>query len=140
MAGGFECRRWDGAGRLGQLAVPGYDEPIHTPTLLPVINPNRTALPATAIVEEFDPEALITNAYVIYQSEHLRKVAEAEGVHGLLGVDLPVMTDSGSFQLAAYGSIDVDNEEILAFQRSIGSTIVTPVDLPTPPDATVETA
>jgi len=50
------------------------------------------------------------------------------------------MTDSGSFQLSEYGEIDVTTEEILAFQREIGSDIATPVDIPTPPDVSHERA
>lgn len=135
MTVGFEVRQSDGAARLGDLPVPGFDQPIETPALLPVINPNITMLSAADIVDEFDPEVLITNAYVIYQSDELKSKALSEGVHGLLDVDLPVMTDSGSFQLAEYGSISVGNDEIVTFQSAIGSNIVTPVDLPTPPDA-----
>lgn len=140
MSADFEVRHGDGAARLGELPVPGYDRSIETPALLPVINPNITVLPAADIVAEFDPEALITNAYVIYQSDELRERALAGGVHGLLEVDLPVMTDSGSFQLAEYGSISVTNDEIVRFQVDIGSNIVTPVDLPTPPDGSGEQA
>jgi len=44
------------------------------------------------------------------------------------------MTDSGSFQLSVYGSVEVTNEEILGFQQKIGSDIIVPLDIPTPPD------
>lgn len=134
----FESRRTDIAGRTGRLPVPGFDRPIDTPALLPVINPNIDTLPAAEIVEEFDPAALITNAYVIYRSATLRERALTDGVHDLLEVGCPIMTDSGSFQLAEYGQIDVDNEEIVRFQAAIGSNIVTPIDVPTPPDVTRE--
>jgi 7-cyano-7-deazaguanine tRNA-ribosyltransferase len=50
------------------------------------------------------------------------------------------MTDSGSFQLAEYGEIDVTTEEIIEFQQAIGSDIGTPVDIPTPPDVDREQA
>lgn len=131
----FEQRHGDVAGRVGEVQLPGHEQPLTTPALLPVINPNRDALSAAAIVEEFDPAGLITNAYVIYRHDELRERALAEGVHGLLGVKCPVMTDSGSFQLAEYGDIEVENDEIVAFQRDIGADICTPIDLPTPPDA-----
>jgi 7-cyano-7-deazaguanine tRNA-ribosyltransferase len=50
------------------------------------------------------------------------------------------MTDSGSFQLSEYGTIDVTTREIVEFQRAIGSDVGTPVDIPTPPDASREQA
>lgn len=134
----FEQRHGDVAGRIGELHLPAHGDPIETPALLPVINPNIETLPARDIVDEFDPAGLITNAYVIYQGDELRQRAESDGVHNLLEVDCPVMTDSGSFQLAEYGEIEVSNEEILRFQASIGSDICTPIDLPTPPDTAFE--
>lgn len=136
----FELRHGDGAGRVGDLHLPRHDASISTPALLPVINPNIETLLASDIVAEFDPAGLITNAYVIYQSDELRQRALAEGVHGLLDVDCPVMTDSGSFQLAEYGEIAVDNDEILDFQEAIGADICTPIDVPTPPQASRERA
>lgn len=137
----FELRHGDAAGRVGELSLPGHDEPLVTPALLPVINPNiDEVVSAEAIVDEFDPDGLITNAYVIYRHDDLREKALTEGVHGLLGVDCPVMTDSGSFQLAEYGDIEVDNEEIVRFQAAIGSDICTPIDLPTPPDTSADRA
>ncbi len=134
----FELRHGDGTGRVGDLYLPGHEDPIVTPALLPVINPNIETLSASDIVAEFDPAGLITNAYVIYQSDELRQRALDEGVHGLLDVDCPVMTDSGSFQLAEYGEIAVDNGEILDFQAAIGADICTPIDVPTPPQASRE--
>ncbi len=139
-AGRFEVRHHDGPARLGRLSLPGWEDPIETPMLLPVINPNHGTLPAAAIEAEFDPQAFITNAYVLSQSDELRERALAEGVHGLLDVDVPVMTDSGSFQLAEYGDIEVSNEDIVTFQREIDSDIVTPIDIPTHPDASREQA
>lgn len=136
----FEQRHGDVAGRIGELHLPRHSDPLTTPALLPVINPNIETITAVDIVDEFEPAGLITNAYVIYQHEELRTTAEQEGVHELLGVSCPVMTDSGSFQLAEYGEIDVGNAEIVTFQSAIGADICTPVDLPTPPDGTEEEA
>ncbi len=56
----------------------------------------------------------------------------------MLDFDGAIMTDSGSFQLAEYGEIDTTTEEILQFQRDIGTDIATPVDIPTPPDVARE--
>lgn len=139
MSGEFEIDRIDAAGRLGSLSLPTVESTIRTPALLPVINPNKRTLSASALVDEFDPQALITNAYVIYQDDTLRERALDAGVHGLLDVSCPIMTDSGSFQLAEYGDIDVDNHTIVTFQCDIGSNIVTPIDIPTPPDESAST-
>jgi len=136
----FELRRGDALGRIGALTVPRAGRTVETPALLPVINPNiRTVSPAR-LEAEFGAQVLITNAYIIRGTEDLRERALDEGLHEMLEFSGTIVTDSGSFQLAEYGDVDVTTREILEFQRAIGSDVATPVDVPTPPDAARETA
>jgi 7-cyano-7-deazaguanine tRNA-ribosyltransferase len=129
----FEVAAQDGAGRVGELSVPRADVTVETPALMPVVNPNLLTIePAT--IEAMGAQILITNAYIISTTEGLRERALSEGLHDLLGFDGPVVTDSGSFQLAEYGEIETTTPEILRFQRDVGSDVGTPVDVPTPPD------
>ena len=136
----FEIRDTDAGGRLGELTVPRADTTVETPALLPVINPHLDTIEPGALETEFGAEILITNAYIVYNSEDVRERALEDGLHDLLGFDGAIMTDSGSFQLSEYGEISVTTEEILEFQRAIGSDIGTPVDIPTPPDVDRERA
>ncbi|MFB6108522.1 MAG: tRNA guanosine(15) transglycosylase TgtA [Haloplanus sp.] len=131
----FEVRHADAAGRIGELAVPRAGVTVETPALMPVVNPNiRTVSPAR-LEAEFGAEILITNSYIVRGTDDLRERALAEGLHDLLDFSGAIVTDSGSFQLAEYGDIDVTTREILEFQRDVGSDVATPVDIPTPPDA-----
>ncbi|MFB6105312.1 MAG: tRNA guanosine(15) transglycosylase TgtA [Halobacteriaceae archaeon] len=134
MTEGFEVDAQDALGRVGRLPVPRADTTVTTPALLPVINPNRTTIDP-ARLPAFGADIVITNAYIIHRTEALRERALEDGVHDLIDFDGVVVTDSGSFQLAEYGDIDVSTEEILSFQADIGADIGTPVDIPTPPDA-----
>jgi 7-cyano-7-deazaguanine tRNA-ribosyltransferase len=134
----FEFRDADAAGRVGRLEVPRRDLTVETPALLPVVNPNVQTLPPERLAE-LGAEMLITNSYIIQRTDDLRERALSEGLHELLGFDGAIMTDSGSFQLAEYGEIDVTTEEILEFQHAIGADVGTPVDVPTPPEADRET-
>ncbi|WP_134671378.1 tRNA guanosine(15) transglycosylase TgtA [Halorussus marinus] len=136
----FEIRDQDGLGRIGELAVPRADVTVETPALLPVINPHLRTVEPSRLRSEFGAEILITNSYIFYGSDDYRQRALDEGLHEVLGFDGAIMTDSGSFQLAEYGEIDVTTPEILRFQREVGSDIGTPVDVPTPPDAPREQA
>ncbi|QLH76997.1 tRNA guanosine(15) transglycosylase TgtA [Halosimplex rubrum] len=136
----FEVDRYDAAGRLGELEVPRAGVTVETPALLPVINPHLQTVTPAQLESEFGAEILITNSYVLYGSEDLREPVEEQGLHDMLDFSGAVVTDSGSFQLAEYGEIDVTTEEILAFQHDIGSDIGTPVDVPTPPDVSREQA
>ena len=135
----FEMDHGDAAGRLGELDVPRADATVETPALLPVVNPHLRTIDPDEMAA-MGAQILITNAYIFYGSDEYREDALEDGLHEVLGFDGPIMTDSGSFQLAEYGEIDVDTPEILEFQRTIGSDIATPVDIPTDPEASRERA
>ncbi|SDM53586.1 7-cyano-7-deazaguanine tRNA-ribosyltransferase [Halogranum gelatinilyticum] len=136
----FEIRDGDAGGRIGQLTVPRAGVTVETPALLPVVNPNLQTISPARLESEFGAEILITNSYIIRQTDRLREQALDVGLHELLDFDGAIMTDSGSFQLAEYGEIEVTTEEIIQFQLDIGSDIGTPVDIPTPPDVSREQA
>lgn len=127
----FEILNKDLAGRIGRLRTP--HGAVETPSLMPVVNPHLRLI-EPADLQRMGAEILITNSYIVRQDPELKELAERRGVHRLLGFDGPIMTDSGAFQLSVYGDIDVQPLEILEFQRSIGSDISVPLDIPTPPD------
>ncbi|MGZ4906746.1 MAG: tRNA guanosine(15) transglycosylase TgtA [Halobacteriota archaeon] len=135
MTESFEVIHKDAFGRIGTLHTRHGD--VETPTLMPVINPNR-ALISPEEMHEFGASILITNAYIIYRNPPLKERALSSGVQSLLGFNGPVMTDSGAFQLSTYGNIELSSREIVEFQRDIQSDIGTPLDIPTPPDAPYE--
>ena len=137
MAFGFEQQHKDIAGRVGRLRVGA--KVVRTPALLPVINPHLQIV-TPAEMHAMGVEALITNAYIFYRSDRFRDAALERGLHAVLDFPGVIMTDSGSFQLSVYGDVEVGNRETLAFQQRIGSEIVVPLDLPTPPSADRETA
>ncbi|AWB27053.1 tRNA guanosine(15) transglycosylase TgtA [Halococcoides cellulosivorans] len=139
MTEGFEIRRHDAAGRLGEFSIPGRETTVRTPALMPVVNPHLDSIPPGEL-DAFGAQLLITNGYIVYTSDEYRDRARSEGIHEVLGFDGPIVTDSGSFQLSEYGSVDVSNEEILEFQAAIGADVVTPLDVPTPPDVPRERA
>jgi len=129
----FGIKDRDAAGRIGELVV--NHKKVETPVLLPVINPNREFRP---LLDEFKPEAIITNAYLLYKY-HKIEVLE-KGIHDFMKFDGVIVTDSGSFQLMNYGDIDVTNEEIVKFQDNIEVDIGTFLDIPSTPDKTYEEA
>jgi len=99
---------------------------VETPALLPVVNPNVLTIEPRRLAEEFGAEMLITNSYIIRSTDRIRDRVLDQGLHDFLGFDGAIATDSGSFQLAEYGDIDVTTEEIIEFQRQIGSDVATP--------------
>ncbi|RLE89471.1 MAG: tRNA guanosine(15) transglycosylase TgtA [Thermoprotei archaeon] len=124
--GEFEILEKDLAGRIGRIKTAHGI--IETPTIAPVINPIINPLTAEEILS-MGFKLLITNAYIIMK--HYGKLAEELKVHNILGVNTPIMTDSGAYQLMVYGDIDVDPDSILKYQESIGSDIGVILDIPT---------
>jgi 7-cyano-7-deazaguanine tRNA-ribosyltransferase len=133
----FEIVDKDLMGRTGRLYTP--HGVVETPTVMPVINPNLRLIEPSEL-RKYGAQMLITNSYIIYRTERLREAALAQGLHAMLGFDGPIMTDSGSFQLSVYGSVEVDNKGIVGFERDIGTDIGVPLDIPTPPDVPLDRA
>jgi 7-cyano-7-deazaguanine tRNA-ribosyltransferase len=137
MAIRFEVMEKDIAGRLGRLRVG--EKTVRTPALFPVVNPHLPLIPP-AEIQAMGAEAIITNAYIFATSERFREPALADGLHRVLGFDGVIMTDSGAFQQSVYGDVEVTNRETIAFQQAIGSEILVPLDIATPPQADRATA
>ena len=125
--GKFEIVSRDGAARIGRFHT--NHGVVNTPTLLPVINPNIRTIEPRKMWDEFGVECLITNSYIIRNSEELSKKAIDAGVHELLNFPGAIMTDSGTFQSYVYGDIEVEPEEIIEFQKRIGVDIATMLDV-----------
>jgi 7-cyano-7-deazaguanine tRNA-ribosyltransferase len=136
----FELLERDGLARLGRVTTPHGR--LETPLLLPVVHPDpsRQSITPSEMRRRFGLSAVITSSYITWRTPELRTRAEADGIHGLLGFDGPVMTDSGAFQQHAYGHVDVTPEEILGFQRRIGSDIPTVLDVFVEPESDHATA
>ncbi|MCK4614246.1 MAG: tRNA guanosine(15) transglycosylase TgtA [Thermoplasmata archaeon] len=132
----FEIRYRDGLARVGKFTTP--HGVVTTPTLLPVINPSNIPV-SVETMKQIGAEMVITNSYIIHKSEDLREKALKEGVHSIVG-DIPIMTDSGTFQMYVYGKVEVTNEQIIEFQRNIGTDVGTILDVFTLPKASMEKA
>ena len=127
----FEALHKDIWARTGRLKVG--EKTARTPLLLPVINPHIQLITPSEM-EDMGVEALITNAYIFSKSREFREEALARGLHDVLGFNGIIMTDSGAFQQSVYGDVAFSNKETVRFQRDIGSEVIVPMDIATPPD------
>jgi len=123
----FELKERDASGRICKFTTKHGT--VTTPTLLPVINPNKMLISPKEMKQQFGTEIIITNSYIIHKDERLRSQALEHGVHRLVDFDGPIMTDSGTFQSYVYGDVTIDPLEIVRFQREIGSDIGTILDV-----------
>ncbi len=138
MPADFELIERDGMGRICTLRTPHGT--VETPTVLPVINPNRNLITAREMRDDFGAQMVITNSYIIAREPELRETALSSGVHGLLHFDGPVMTDSGTFQGHVYGDLGIDADEIMELQRAFGSDVSTVLDVFSEPEFSRERA
>ncbi|MCD6358191.1 MAG: tRNA guanosine(15) transglycosylase TgtA [Thermoproteales archaeon] len=122
----FEIVDKDLLGRVGRLKT--RRGVVETPALAPVINPGLNVVPPREVAE-LGYGLLMTNAYLI--KRRYGDVALEMGVHGLLGVETPIMTDSGAYQLMEYGEVEVKPLEIVEYQVKLGSDIGVILDIPT---------
>jgi len=100
---------------------------------MPVYQPRERWFQLAAWQGEPEIEGIIVNAYFLYKQAEVRKALAANGslkefvnFHGLIA------TDSGAFQ-ALTRQLFLVNKDIVRFQDAIGSDIISPLDLITPP-------
>lgn len=103
------------------------------PIFLPVYQPHRMQALRSAWDEGPEIEGCIVNSYFLYKQRDLRRqLVEGPGLHDYLGFDGLVTTDSGAFQ-GLTRQLYLSNADIVRFQDRIGSDIISPLDLITPP-------
>ena len=124
----FETRNRDILARIGRFRTKSGA--FETPALLPVINPKIQPISPEEMRTEFNCEALITNAYII--RKHFENEAIEKSIHGILGFNGAVMTDSGAYQILVYGKdVKITNKEMVQYQERIDADIATILDMPT---------
>jgi 7-cyano-7-deazaguanine tRNA-ribosyltransferase len=123
----FEIRERDLLARIGRLKTKSGT--VETPAFLPVINSSKVTVTPKELWADYGCRMLITNAYII--KKRFGDAAKERGVHGLLDFPGVVMTDSGAYQILAYGHVEVAPEEIVSYQEEIGSDVATILDIPT---------
>jgi 7-cyano-7-deazaguanine tRNA-ribosyltransferase len=123
----FETKEKDLLARIGKLKTK--TRTVETPLLFPVINPAVQVISPKNIAKKFGFEALITNAYILkkrFQNQPIEK-----GLHRFLDYDGVIMTDSGAYQILAYGNVEISPDEVVEYQERIDTDIATILDWPT---------
>jgi len=106
-----------------------YEQPL----FLPVYQPRERVFQLAAWEGEPRIEGIIVNAYFLYKIRELRKQLAADsGLKEFVGFSGLVTTDSGAFQ-GLTRQLYLSNKKIVRFQDAIGSDIIAPLDLITPP-------
>ncbi len=134
----------DGAARAGVLETPHGE--VMTPAFMPV--GTRAAVKAVDVddLESVGAEIVLSNTYHLMLRPGAALIESLGGLHGFMGWDRPILTDSGGFQIfsleptitdegATFRSvydgavIELTPEEAVATQQSLGADIVMALDV-----------
>lgn len=143
--------------RLGSLAL-GHGT-VSTPCFMPVGTNATVKAMRTADLEGIGVNLILGNSYHLYLRPGAEVIDGAGGLHAFMGWPHNILTDSGGYQvfsLAPFRTVDeqgvtfrshIDGsshrlgpEEVVAFECLLGSDVLMPLDVCTPPGITREEA
>ncbi len=134
----------DGAARAGNLTTP--HGPVATPAFMPVGTRGAVKALDSRDLAEAGAEMVLANTYHLMLRPGAPEVAGLGGLHGFMGWDRPILTDSGGYQIFSLDArVDEDGvafrstydgstvrltpEEAVAVQEALGPDIAMVLDV-----------
>ncbi|HEX6587314.1 MAG TPA: tRNA guanosine(34) transglycosylase Tgt [Solirubrobacterales bacterium] len=101
----FEIGARDGDARAGLIHL-GHGE-VHTPAFIPLATKGSIRGLSSAEVADLGYEMVLGNTFHLHLSPGERLIAGRGGLHGFMGWERPIITDSGGFQVfsLAHGGV-----------------------------------
>ena len=113
----FELLAADGAARLGQLATA--HGVIDTPAFMPVGTYGTVKAMSPAELVEIGAQIVLGNTFHLWLRPGIEVIAAHGGLHGFMGWDRPILTDSGGYQVFSLGELRKISEEGVRFQSPV---------------------
>src|SRR3954447_16875488 len=104
----FEIEVRDGAARAGVLHTA--HGPVHTPAFIPLATKGTVRGLESKEVADLGYELILGNTYHLFVSPGPERISRAGGLHGFMGWDRALITDSGGFQVFSLAHGGVANE------------------------------
>jgi queuine tRNA-ribosyltransferase len=104
----FEIGARDGAARTGVMHTP--HGPVKTPAFIPLATKGSVRGLEAHEVAELGYELVLGNTYHLFVSPGEKRIANAGGLHGFMGWERAIITDSGGFQVFSLAHGGVANE------------------------------
>ena len=104
----FEIGARDGAARAGVIHTA--HGPVETPAFIPLATKGTVRGLESAEVAELGYELILGNTYHLFVSPGPERIAAAGGLHGFMGWERALITDSGGFQVFSLAHGGVANE------------------------------
>lgn len=110
----------ENAARLGRVTT--NHGVIETPIFMPVGTQATVKSMTPEELKEIKAQIILSNTYHLYMRPGHDLIKEAGGLHKFMNWDLPILTDSGGFQVFSLGPMRKISEEGVAFRSHIDGT------------------
>ncbi|MHA3841616.1 tRNA guanosine(34) transglycosylase Tgt [Sphingomonas aestuarii] len=116
----FTIHATDGKARTGTIAMQRGD--IRTPAFMPVGTAATVKAIKPADVRASGADILLGNTYHLMLRPGAERVARLGGLHGFMGWDRPILTDSGGYQVMSLADLTKRSEEGVSFKSHLDGT------------------
>ena len=113
----YELLKTDGHARRGRLTL--NHGVIETPIFMPVGTYGSVKAMSPLELEEIDAQIILGNTFHLWLRPGNEIIAQFGGLHGFMGWDKPILTDSGGFQVFSLGEMRKITEEGVHFASPI---------------------
>jgi queuine tRNA-ribosyltransferase len=122
----FSLIKQDGAARRGTVSLAHGD--VQTPAFMPVGTYGAVKTLAPTEIRDIGAHIVLGNTFHLWLRPGLDVIAAHGGLHGFMGWDGPILTDSGGFQVWSLGDLRKITEEGVKFRSPINgdSCFLTP--------------
>ena len=109
----FDIHATDGAARTGAIVMRRGT--IRTPAFMPVGTAATVKAMKPADVRAAGADVILGNTYHLMLRPGAERVARLGGLHGFMGWERPILTDSGGYQVMSLSKLAKVNEQGVAF-------------------------
>ncbi|WP_375196914.1 tRNA guanosine(34) transglycosylase Tgt [Sphingobium sp.] len=113
----FSIAATDGKARTGTIQMRRGD--IRTPAFMPVGTAATVKAMRPAEVRATGADIILGNTYHLMLRPGAERMARLGGLHGFMGWDRPILTDSGGYQVMSLSALTKMSEEGVAFSSHI---------------------
>src|SRR3954464_12182144 len=117
MTAEFSLLGVDGAARRGRLTLA--HGVVETPIFMPVGTYGTVKAMAPAELDALGAQIVLGNTFHLWLRPGLEVIAAHRGLHGFMGWQRPLLTDSGGFQVFSLGNLRKVQEEGVAFASPV---------------------
>jgi queuine tRNA-ribosyltransferase len=113
----YEIVARDGAARAGQLRTA--HGPVMTPAFMPVGTAGTIKAMLPSQVRDTGADIILANTYHLMLRPGAERIARLGGLHRFMRWPLPILTDSGGFQVMSLAELRSINEDGVTFQSHL---------------------